>query len=562
MIFFPVRTTAFFLAFAFFLAGDQSACSAADAETDDFEKWVYLQTNLLLPGQLRDAEKLIKRGSALGYKTFVISDPKSDELYRQPGSYFTNVRLLRKIAEDEGVKLIPSVFTVGYSWSLLSHNTNLIEGPPVKYQRFVVENGVAVPSPDPPPVIKGGDFSDLSQWDWMDPGVFTNDNGTAKASGMEDKFNARIVQKIKLTPWRQYLVKFKLKTEGLDKTPNYLILDSDGESLNRSILKIGETQPWKEYRFLFHSYDNTEATLYLGSWHKTRGSFWIDDCTIEETAFVNLTRRDSTPLTVKVEGEEASLTEGVEFAELRDPYLGEHEWTGNYSKLHEPPVLKILDRKKIPDGSVLRISYWVGEVYFERQVSIDVMAPETNGVIDSVMKRMHEAWPSDDYMMRHDEIRMLGWSQAAVDSGLTAGEQLAMNAAFCSRTIRKYAPKARLHAWNDMFDPFHCAIDKYHHINGSLKGSWQGLDPSVTILNWNYYGRDESLKFFSERGHPQIIAGFYDFPLQQVTDWLRSVEDVPNVKGFMYATWVNDFSKLEEVSQLIDNWKKSRSAKK
>jgi sugar phosphate isomerase/epimerase len=59
--------------------------------------------------------------------------------------------------------------------------------------------------------------------------------------------------------------------------------------------------------------------------------------------------------------------------------------------------------------------------------------------------------------------------------------------------------------------------------------------------------------FFSQRGNRQIIAGFYDEPLENVTAWLESAGKVPGVDGFMYTTWRNDFSKLEEVSRLLDS---------
>ena len=42
------------------------------------------------------------------------------------------------------------------------------------------------------------------------------------------------------------------------------------------------------------------------------------------------------------------------------------------------------------------------------------------------------------------------------------------------------------------------------------KGSWEGLPRDVIIANWNGGKAPESLKFFAGRGHPQLIAGYYD----------------------------------------------------
>ena len=52
-----------------------------------------------------------------------------------------------------------------------------------------------------------------------------------------------------------------------------------------------------------------------------------------------------------------------------------------------------------------------------------------------------------------------------------------------------------------MFDPHHNAVDKYYLVNGSLKGSWEGLARDVIIANWNGDKAAESLKFFADRGH-------------------------------------------------------------
>jgi hypothetical protein len=70
------------------------------------------------------------------------------------------------------------------------------------------------------------------------------------------------------------------------------------------------------------------------------------------------------------------------------------------------------------------------------------------------------------------------------------------------------------------------------------------LDKDVVIVNWNYGKRDESLKFFADRGNPQLIAGYYDGG-QDTRKWLESAAKVKGVIGIMYTTWRNDYSKME-----------------
>jgi hypothetical protein len=104
-----------------------------------------------------------------------------------------------------------------------------------------------------------------------------------------------------------------------------------------------------------------------------------------------------------------------------------------------------------------------------------------------------------------------------------------------------------------MFDPHHNAVDDYYLVNGSLSGSWQGLHQSVTVMNWNFGQREKSLRFFAQHGNHQIIAGFYDEPLENVSLWLETARGVPNIDGFMYTTWRSDYSKLEEAARLLDS---------
>ena len=44
---------------------------------------------------------------------------------------------------------------------------------------------------------------------------------------------------------------------------------------------------------------------------------------------------------------------------------------------------------------------------------------------------------------------------------------------------------------------------------GSLTGSWEGVPKEVVIANWNGGKKRPSLGFFVDRGHRQILAGYY-----------------------------------------------------
>jgi hypothetical protein len=149
-------------------------------------------------------------------------------------------------------------------------------------------------------------------------------------------------------------------------------------------------------------------------------------------------------------------------------------------------------------------------------------------------------------MMGHDEIRVMNWDDACQQRKLTPGEILADNVKYCTGLLAG----ADVYAWSDMFDPFHNAHDHYYLVNGDLAGSWAGLPASVTVMNWNFGKRDQSLKFFADRGNRQIIAGYYDGDVKRLLDWKKSTAGVKGVLGYMYTTWENHYADLEAFAKL------------
>ena len=108
-----------------------------------------------------------------------------------------------------------------------------------------------------------------------------------------------------------------------------------------------------------------------------------------------------------------------------------------------------------------------------------------------------------------------------------------------------------IYVWSDMFDPYHNAkkAGRYYLVKGDgpWYGSWQGLDKDVTIVNWNSDPgeRVASPKHFAERGHRQILAGYYDGPVAAINGWLKDSRPFPGVCGVMYTTWQNQYRDLE-----------------
>ena len=513
------------------------------------EKWLYQPTNLLVDKNVDQLETLWRRAAAAGYTHVLLADSKFSRLAELDPRYFRNIERVKAIAARLNLEVVPAIFPVGYSNDMLGRDPNLVEGLPAKDVPLVVQGGVArIDDPDAP-TLPGGDFTDLKKWTWKDD-VLVLDHGSARFSDAGGK-NVRLVQRLKLQPWRQYHVSVRIKTQDFHGEPMIKALPSkdDGRSLQWTNLGVSATQDWKVHHVVFNSLEYTDVGLYFGVWGAGAGSLWWSDAKIEEVAFLNMTRRPGTPLVVKT-ADGKTLTEGKDFEPLSDPLLGRTPYAGEFDSWHEPPQL----HTRLPDGTKLLASYHHATTIYEHQAAMCLSEPKTYELLRDQAKRMQAAWNAKAYMMSHDELRVANWCDACQSRHLTPGQLLADNMRRCVGIIHEVAPEARLYVWGDMFDPHHNAVPgPYYLVNGPWTGSWEGLPKSVTIMNWNSGKRAESLKFFADRGNPQVIAGYYDAPPEKVRDWLTAAKAIPGgVQGVMYTTWRNDYSQLEKFSALID----------
>ncbi len=535
--------------------------------------WAYAQWNFQVPERVAPFLQILRRAKAAGYTGVVLADYKFTKLGSVPRIYFENVARVKAEAKQLGLMLVPSVFPIGYSNGLLASDPNLAEGMPVRDALFVArgspDGGEARLVPDPPVALRNGDFEDVREdgtfagWDWQDKkGALLPDRETVASGKVSARVrdvgkhdpehgHARIVQKVRLSPWRCYRVSVRVKTQSFWPTDAARItVLADGKSLHHQTLDLKRTEDWVEKRVVFDSREHAEATVYLGTWEAKEGTLWWDDARIEEVGLLNALRRDGCPLVVR--GEDGTVyQEGRDFAEVRDPCLGAKPWPGEYDVDHEGPAIRLLPGGRIGDGARLRVSWWFPPIIHEGQVMCCVAEPAVGLWCRDQMERVAKLFGAPAYFWQHDEIRCLGWCETCRRTGLTPGGLLARNARECWETHRAGAPGTMALAWSDMWDPHHNARDDYYLVKGDLARSWEGLPKEVAVVNWNFGKRRESLRFFAGRGHKQVIAGYYDEKPAQAREWLEAARGVPGVTGIMYTTWQGRYDDLEEFARVV-----------
>jgi hypothetical protein len=529
--------------------------SAAPTYSD---RWLYCQVNLQVEKNADELVEFIGRAAKAGYTAIVLADYKLNILDRVPKHYFTNAEKVKKAAAAANIEIIPAIGGFGYSSGILAHDPNLAEGLPVKDAPYVVKNGVAVL--DSKIALKNGEFEEakgdvFAGMSFQDsPGKGTYADREVFASGkqslrMQDATgNSRITQKVTFRPWTCYRLSVKAKTKGFKPSGEFklMALGTNGRALTFHNAHMKPDQDWTDLEVVFNSLDTTDATVYVGVWGGLKGTLWLDDWKLEEISLVNVLRRKACPFSVVSADGKTTYEETQDFEEVRDPKLGQVPYAGEYEFKHAGAVIKLTAKSRIKEGEKLRVSWYHPVIIHGEQVACSLSDPKVFEILTDQTKRIHELFKPKTWFLSHDEIRVTSWCKDAEESKLTPGERLAANVKRCVGIVRSYDPAARVAVWSDMFDPHHNAVDKYYLVNGSWKGSWEGLPKDVIIANWNGGKAAESLKFFADRGHKQVIAGFYDTPgMKGFTNWDEAAKGVPGVTGFMYTTWQHNFGQLE-----------------
>lgn len=519
------------------------------------DRLLYTPTNLAVDDNITRLITLMERAHKAGYTGILLADSKFARLQDLPRRYFENCAKVKAAAEREGMEIIPAVFPVGYSNDLLWHDPNLAEALPVRDAVFVVEGGVAKCRPDQKLALPGGDMTDLRKWGWHDE-VVTSDGSCATVVDPKGK-NARMSQKLTLTPYRQYHVSVRIRTKDFRGTPEIKALAADAKpgeeaaSLVFSSLGVKPTQDWTVHHAVFNSLEHTAVSLYFGCWDGSTGILSWDDAAIEEVGLMNVVRRAGAPLSVRAEAKEAPpLVEGTEYEPIVDPRMGHPPalWAGEYEVWHEPPLIKL--RKPLADGTRLRVSYHHVVTVNDGQVMICPSEPKTLDLLRDQARRMHELWHAKAYFMSHDEIRCLNQDESCKSRQLSPGQILADNARACVRILKELNPTGRIYVWSDMFDPNHNAkAGSYYLVRGDLTGSWEGLDKDVIVAAWYFDKRAESMQFFAARGNPVLIAGYYDGPVGQIRQWIDAVPAKSDFRGVMYTTWQQKYGDAEAFAE-------------
>lgn len=527
-------------------------------------RWVYLRFNLQVDAQVDQAIDVARRAAAAGYNGVVLADFKLNVLDRVIDRYFKNVARFKAVCDELGLEIVPCVASFGYSEGIYLHNPNLMEGLPAKEMPLRVKSGFARADGASHPQLRGtfeeaqGDH--FTGWSFQDvPGEGTFRDTAVKHAGEsafrigkasgEQTGNLRISKNLRVRPFTQFHLSAWIKTAGLTNHSNLRLfaIGADGRVLAHQNLGVKETQDWTRHDVMFNTLESDAVNVYVGVWGGTRGQAWIDDLTCVEAPFVNLVRRPGCPLELKTKSGRP-LQEGRDYEPIVDQRMLDQIVRGKFENAGEPPAVKLLPAAKLTEGDVVLASFYHAVSIYDGQIPASLSEEESFEIVRKQLVGVKKLLDPKRMFLSHDEIRVANWSATEMANNRTAGELLAANVRRCEQLCREVQPGVALCIWNDMFDPHHNAkAPPFYLVRGTLEGSWEGLSKETLIINWNQQ-KAHSAKFFADRGHSQILAGYYDASPENIRDWLDATKGM-NVTGVMYTTWQDNYSAMENFAK-------------
>jgi hypothetical protein len=555
-------------------AGGSDSSGGGRKVTDSKWKWVYVECNFVVENDVTSVQGAIRQAAAAGYNGVVLADVKFENLQSQASFYFQNVRKIKELADELGIEIIPRIFNLGYPDVLLANDVTLAESMPVTEMALKVSNKKAVIS-ESDNLLKDCPFDETLQgrpigWDSYDAfGRSLHIDYTVYHSGGAsyrfDNFDeapyhqVRLMKKIVMKPFRQYRVSTDIKTEDVENPEViavYVVGAGDRHICFARFAGIAKTQDWTQYSIVFNSQDLSGAQFYIGGWAVKAGRFWMDNIKIEECLGVNLVRRQGCPVKVTDQSGQIEYTEGEDYESWSFPKLGNFKWPGTYhTDAADNPII-ITKNSKIKEGQIIKASYYHAPVVGTNQVGICLTHEKTYGLLKEEIKQINKLFNPRKVLIGCDEMRVIGQCGLCRARKQTSGAILADTIKKCKAIITQELPDAEIFVWSDMFDLYdNAGKDNYYYCRGSLKGSWEGIDSDIRIVDWNFGQCEKSLSFFNAKGNRIVIADFYDRAdaRAEMGRWLKAVDTLsgPKVEGFLYTTWQKDYSKMSDYQKIL-----------
>lgn len=474
---------------------------------------------------------------------------------------------IKTAAEKAGIEIIPIIWSVGYG-TMLGKNQNLVESLPIENLRVVARNGKVELDTEAESVsFRNGGFEEFNGskfpgFDFHDsPGKVTFQDTEVKHSGnaslrienfgQNKHGHGRFLQTIQTVPHRTYKIRLWYKTEGIHQQGIFRMqVYAKNGSIATQIPKIpeGGNVDWTEAVLTFTTAEQTEINFYAGIWDGKEGKIWLDDLSIESCDMNAPVDRAGTPITVK------DVETGTIYVKGKD-FTPEKLSIGRFTKGVQCSPILIPEGSRIKEGAKLTLTYYVPALSLKGQTSTCMSEPQLYELFEESAAQIMEMLAPRKWFLSMDEIRAANSCEACRKRNLPLSEILGDCITRQYQIIQKVQPGAQVYIWSDMLDPNHNCHAEYMLCQGDFTGVWDCIPKELIISCWYHKKREESMKFFSEKGFRTQGAAYYDVDsLDSSKEWLETCSRTPGCTGIMYTTWRQKYELMRGFGEMLQDW--------
>lgn len=507
-----------------------ASMAASHAEGGPFgRRAMLLHYTYTADGHVERTRELAAVAGAHGYNTVVFSSSTGlgmshvwDDRRRE--------RFLeaKRACEAAGLEPAVGMWSIGYAKeSFFQIDPNLVAASPVFDTHYIVSNGVGV--------LRRKRTERLLDA----PGRIHSPRRETDAGDFH----------VRVAPARSYCLRLRMSAEpgSCGHWPVSAAIRrplARTDYLEHRVFKVKADGTVQEFLVHFPSLAERELDILVRGYNRTfPGSVTLVSAELFQTEPRLIVRRHGTPVTVRSAATGEVYVEGRDYARVP---RATGVWPGPWNRPAQLP-LKILKGGAVREGDELVLDCYCSFPNWGKWASACMAAPEMDEILEkSAAETVRLANPKM-WILSFDEVRAGGGCRDC----LATGDMAHIYAAFVKKAmaaVRRLRPDAEIYLWNDMVDPYAMQDDgKNAGMYSSMKGVWDLLPRDLGIAYWTYSWRGDGVKFFAERGHPQIMCGYYDEKvLKKSLEWMDLAARTPLCRGVMYCTWCDNWDLLGE----------------
>ncbi len=342
-------------------------------------------------------------------------------------------------------------------------------------------------------------------------------------------------QKMYFGAHRLFKLKLWVKTQSFSGKLRLLVLGDEpvNNHFENRRLTVSSTANWTQIVMDFSTYNADSANLWIGPDVYSTGNMWIDDITVEPAGFQYMVRRDETPLVVRKQPGNITMTEGVDFTvtDLTTPT--------NPAYVHTPQLARTTTGA-LPVGTQVNVDWYTAILFQGGRETVCFRNLEALEFYQGQIAALDSGIAPDGIKIHINEVSLAGYDPLCVSSGMTPGQLCGWHCNQLYNIIQARCPGIPVRIYGDAFDVW-VDDNRAHPVSTSpwTVGALQQLNPNVEMMAMSDYSTnlDSTFAYFNANGHDAVMAYYGTESFSEAVNGAVSARRAPNCVGVQFYDW-------------------------